>query len=85
MQSTRDNDDSLCKLVHNLINKLAVILGCCELLTDEAKEGSECAKRLATIRDTVEAMTRELKRTHCRPPEGAAIQISSWIKRPIAD
>lgn len=85
MQSTRDNDDSLCKLAHNSTNELAVILGCCELLADEAKEGSECAKRLATIRDTVQAMTRELKQTRCRPPEEAGIQIGSWIKRPVAD
>ena len=85
MQSTGDND-SLCKLAHDLNNKLAVILGCCELLEDVAEAGSECAKRLVTIRDAAQAMSRELQRRHCRPSEEEeAIRTGPWIRSPITN
>jgi len=81
MQSTGGND-SLCRLAHDLYNKLSVILGCCELLEDVAEAGSECAKRLGTIRDAAHAMSRELQRRHCRPPEKEAIRTGPWIRSP---
>ncbi|HTS34744.1 MAG TPA: hypothetical protein VMH04_03670 [Candidatus Solibacter sp.] len=47
-------------VVHNLINKLAVIVGRCELMMDEAKEDGGCTRRLEVIRDLAKAMAEEL-------------------------
>ncbi len=74
--------DPLCKLAHNLNNKLAVILGCCDLLSDVVEEGSECAKRLGIIQTTAQDMAREIRRGACRLTEGETAQAGPWMKRP---
>ena len=80
MKSSQDFPDPLCKLAHDLTNKLAVILGCCELLGDEVEPSSECANRLAIIRKAVEDMTREIRLRACRPTEEETAQITSRIR-----
>lgn len=79
-QST-EQDELLCRLAHDLNNKLAVVLGCCDLLEDVV-EGAEGTRLLATIRDNAEAMARELRRRQCRPPESEGIRTGPWIWDP---
>ena len=67
MQSNWQSNDLLCKLARDLNNKLAVILGCCDLISDGIKPGSECAKRLGMIREAAQDMARELRLRSFRP------------------
>lgn len=55
-----------CILAHDLINKLTVIVGRCDLLKERAPEDSECLKHLALIRDAAKAMAEELNQHQCR-------------------
>ena len=57
-----------CSLTHNLINKLSVIVGECELLSEHTLD-PECVQRLGIIVKTAQAMATELKRHDCRCSE----------------
>ena len=48
------------KLAHELINKLAIIVGNCDLLEEEAPEDSHCLKRLRAIREVAMSMAKSL-------------------------
>ena len=66
-----------CLLAHDLVNKLAVIIGYCELLDKNVELGSECAKRLVLIRKVAEVMAEEVNQHQC--------EISDAIRRsPVA-
>jgi hypothetical protein len=54
-----------CILAHNLLNKLTVIIGGCDLLNEQVDEHSECSKRLATIRDVAKSMAEDLTQHQC--------------------
>jgi signal transduction histidine kinase len=56
---------SNCLLAHDLLNKLTVVLGNCELLKEEAPEGSARLKRLLLIRDVAASMAESIKKHHC--------------------
>ena len=47
-------------MVRDLVNKLAVISGHCDLLTDRLKAGSECAKRVGAIQEIARGMAKGL-------------------------
>lgn len=79
MQSNSQSDDPLCKLAHDLNNKIAVILGCCDLIGDGIDPGSECAKRLGIIRETARDMARDLRLRSCRPVTNEAISSGLWV------
>jgi nitrogen-specific signal transduction histidine kinase len=64
-----------CMLAHDMANKLAVIIGNCELLDEQVEPGSECAMRLGLIRKTAEGMAKEVNRHQCKISE--AIRRSS--------
>jgi hypothetical protein len=56
-----------CILAHRLTNKLAVIVGHCDLLLSEAPdESSICSQRLLTISKTAKEIARELNQHQCR-------------------
>lgn len=55
-----------CLLAHDLLNKLTVVLGNCELLKEEAPEDSACLKRLLLIRDVAASMAEDLKKHQCQ-------------------
>jgi len=57
-----------CSLTHNLINKLSVIVGECELLNEHTVE-PEFVRRLGVIVKTAQAMASELQRQHCHCEE----------------
>jgi hypothetical protein len=47
-------------MVRDLVNKLAVISGHCDLLRDRLKAGSQCAKRVAAIQEIARGMAKGL-------------------------
>ena len=59
------NYEPSCTLAHGLVNKLAAIVGHCDLLKDYAPEDSECQKRLAAIRSIAKNMADELHGHTC--------------------
>ncbi len=52
-------------LKHDLIDKLAVIVGNCDLLSTEMKAASASAKRLDSIRDLAKGMAKEISQPQC--------------------
>jgi hypothetical protein len=58
--STRGCHEPACLLAHDLVNKLSVIIGNCDLMTEQVQAGSECAKRLRLIHDVAQGIAREL-------------------------
>jgi hypothetical protein len=48
-------------LLHEVIHQLTVIVGNCDLMSPELREGSESAKRLGLIQETAIKMTEALK------------------------
>ncbi len=53
-------------MLRDLVNKLAVINGHCDLLGDDLKEGSPCAKRVVAIQEITREMAKELNEYQCR-------------------
>ena len=47
-------------MVRDLVNKLAVISGHCDLLRDRLKAGSQCAKRVGAIQEIARGMAKGL-------------------------
>lgn len=58
-----------CLLAHRLVDKLSVIIGYCDLASEEAEPGSECAKRLELIHDVAADMANELSEHQCQLSE----------------
>jgi hypothetical protein len=57
--------------LHDLVNKLAVIVGHCDLVSDHLKEGSQCAKRVSAVQDIAREMAKELNEYHGQVLEAA--------------
>jgi predicted protein tyrosine phosphatase len=49
---------------HDLINKLSVIIGNCDLLKEMITDGTEQAKRLSVIRAVADEAIKELTKDH---------------------
>ena len=54
-----------CLLAHNVVNKLAAILGHCEIFDVEAREHPECIERLHKIRDLASSAVTILQDGEC--------------------
>jgi hypothetical protein len=65
LQSKVGSFQPLCQLSHDLINQLSVIVGNCDLLSKEALEGSEYARRLFLIREVAKEMAKQLNQHEC--------------------
>lgn len=63
------------RFVHDLINKLAVIIGHCDLLKEDLRAGSQCTERLDVIHSVAAQIARDLNE-HQR-------QISDSTRRPV--
>jgi hypothetical protein len=50
-RSTKRSDQPASLLQHEVVNQLTVIVGNCDLMKPELREGSEAAKRLSLIRE----------------------------------
>jgi hypothetical protein len=55
-----------CIVAHDLINRLSIIVGYCDLLTDEEPEDSVCHDRLLKIREIANTAAEELGEHRCR-------------------
>ena len=55
----------LCLLSHDLINKVSVIVGHCDLLSKEVREGSEQARRLLSIREVAKSIAQQINQHQC--------------------
>ena len=55
----------VCMLAHEMINRLSVIVGDCDLMGTKISADSECAKRLSAIRERARVMAAELNRRQC--------------------
>jgi hypothetical protein len=55
-----------CMLAHDLINRLSIIVGYCDLLADEGPENSMCHERLLMIRQTANAAAEDLAQHQCQ-------------------
>jgi hypothetical protein len=69
-------------MLRDLVNKLAVISGHCDLLGDDLKEGSRSAKRVGAIQEITREMAKELNEYQCRLL--AARGVSSVVAPPLA-
>jgi hypothetical protein len=53
-------------MVRDLVNKLAVISGHCDLLRDRLKAGSQCAERVGAIQEIAQGMAKGLNEYQCQ-------------------
>lgn len=60
MQSNAVRHQPACLVAHNLVNKLSAIIGHCDLLSQNAALGTECAHRLSMIHDLAKSAAKEL-------------------------
>jgi hypothetical protein len=58
-------------VVRDLVNKLAVISGHCDLLRDRLKAGSQCAERVGAIQEIARGMATGLNEYQCQLSESA--------------
>jgi hypothetical protein len=65
-QSDWKNYQPVCRLAHDMLNKLSVIVGLCDLVSAEAEPGTECAARLAAIHDTAKSLAQEVVKRECQ-------------------
>jgi hypothetical protein len=56
-------------LVHDLVSKLAVIVGHCKQLSDHLKTGSQSAQRVSSIQEIAEGVANEFNKFQCRRAE----------------
>ncbi len=70
-KSTRERYEPAYLLAHKLIDKLAIIVGNCDLLSAQAQASSECAKRLDLIRDVAKEIAKELQQDEYQLLEAA--------------
>lgn len=54
-----------CPLAHNLINKLSVIVGNCDLLVERIPESSPLWERMLLVRDLAKEVAGELGQIEC--------------------
>jgi hypothetical protein len=59
------------QFVHDLVNKLAVIIGHCDLLRPHLKAGSQCTKRVDMINAIARDMADGLNEHQCQVAEAA--------------
>ena len=60
MRPNAEPHQPVCIVAHNLVNKLSAIIGHCDLLSENAEEGTESAKRLVMIHDLAKSAAKEL-------------------------
>ena len=62
-------------MLRDLVNKLAVISGQCDLLSDHLKDDSQCAKRVIAIRGIAREMAKDLDEYHHKMLESRSTRI----------
>jgi len=78
MVEKRGPSQPKCFLSHDLINKLSVIVGSCEILREETADGqfdSGCAHRLDVIQQIAKAMADALQEHECELDALSKVQL----------
>ena len=65
MPPDRENHKLECPLAHELINKLSVIVGNCDLLAENTPHDSPLLQRTLLIRDMAKAVAKDLGQLEC--------------------
>lgn len=65
MQPNHENYKLECPLAHELINKLSVIVGNCDLLAENTPQDSPLLERTLLIRDMAKAVAKDLGQIEC--------------------
>jgi hypothetical protein len=60
-------------MLRDLVNKLAVISGHCDLLGDRLRTGSQSARRVGAIQELAREMAKELNEYQCRLLAGRGV------------
>lgn len=64
-QSIKSNYQPDCPLAHSLINKLAVIVGHCDLLVEKTPDNSPLFARVRLVRDLAKEVGAEIGQLQC--------------------
>jgi hypothetical protein len=64
-QSSREQYQTDCPLAHDLINKLSVIVGHCDLLVAGVPENSPLFARMLLVRDLAKSVGEEIGQLQC--------------------
>jgi len=64
-QSSGSKYQPECPIAHDLINKLSVIVGYCDLMVKTIPEDSPLLKQIQAVQDIAEAMTADLVKFQC--------------------
>lgn len=64
-QSNRETYQLECPLAHELINKLSIIVGNCDLLAESTPEDSPLLERTLLIREMAKAVASQLGQIEC--------------------
>lgn len=75
------NHEPASSLVHQLINKLTVIIGGCDLLQERTELTSECLQRIVMIREAARSMAHDIAEFQC---EGEAVAHSKSQLRGVS-
>jgi hypothetical protein len=67
--------------VHDLVNQLAVIVGHCDLVSDDLEQGSQSAKRVVAIQEIIRGMAQELNEYQYRLSKSRSVGMQ---KRDVA-
>lgn len=67
VQSKSEAHQPSCMLAHDMINRLTVILGFCDLLKEHTTADEQGLKYLSSIRFSANSMAEELKHRYCQP------------------
>jgi hypothetical protein len=70
-KSTNPRLEFTLSTLRDLVNKLSVISGHCDLLSDDLKAGSQCAKRVGAIQEITREVAEELNEYQRRLLESA--------------
>ena len=65
MKSHERGNEPACLLAHELVNKVSIIIGFCELLVSDPT-GPKSAERLETIHNTAKGMAERINAHQCR-------------------
>jgi hypothetical protein len=60
MSSERAHHEPACMVAHDLISRLAAIVGRCDLLDEATRQSAGSAKHIAAIRDIAETVIEEI-------------------------
>ena len=74
-----------CLLAHRLVDKLSIIIGHCDLVSEEVEPGSECAKRLELIHSVAAEMAKELSVHQCRVSEAVRSMVGQRTPRCLGE